>query len=282
MEIYVFGLVDVFLPKNPVRNELYVDEIKRLEPSTEDVQRIYFIRHGQSILNIPDEKGVLYTQGKSHEVPLTKKGMEQAENLRRRLEDKIDLSQIEIVSSTALRAQQTASIFLKGSKLDSLRTFEGLCELGSGKWEGKPKDESYLRDFKTWQNLSAKDKYFAPKVSTGESYDEVARRAMSDLSFISHTFKHKTIFVFSHNMAMNALAIRWSNTPLSEKPGEDLPDLNLDNCDLLMVELRKGDPVENARVKGVIHSKEGVATLGVRRFWGLFWPVFAIPSKSKL
>jgi len=230
-----------------------LDSVEQLEGSTEDIQRIYFIRHGQSKLNLPDANGVYYTQGQSNHVPLTELGLEQARELESKLAPKMKELDLAILTSTALRTQQTATVFLKHSK-NPISSFAGLCELGSGPWEGKPKDGAYKREFRKWEVLSAKDKFSAPKVSQGESYDQVARRAMADLSKVLPSLKGKTIFVFSHFMTINALAIQWAQPMLSEAPGTDLPDVSLKNCDILMVELAAGDPIEKAQVKAKFSS----------------------------
>lgn len=231
-----------------------LDSVEQLEGSTEEIQRIYFIRHGQSTLNLPDANGVYYTQGQSNHVSLTELGLAQAKELERKLAPKMKGLDLTLLTSTALRTQQTASVFSKHSKAP-ISSFTGLCELGSGPWEGRPKDEAYKKEFRKWEVLSAKDKFVAPKVGQGESYDQVARRAMADLSQVLPSLKGKTVFVFSHFMTINALAMQWAKPTLSEEPGTDLPDIPLKNCDIVMVELRTGDPIEKARVKAQFSSR---------------------------
>lgn len=253
----MFGSTDISLDKNLSAQEWVVscklDDLEELEASTDNVKRLYFIRHGQSVLNLPNEEGVFVTQGRSNEVPLTEKGIEQARILKSKLHRKIDISRVEIVASLARRAQQTASAFLKSG---AMRNLEGLCELSAGVWEGKLKDAAYHRELSKWQALSAKEKWTVPKVSTGESYSQVADRAMADLAKLvaDPSLKGKTIFVFTHNMTMNSLAIRWSNEPLPEEAGTNLPYFHFDNCDIMMVELQSEESIEHARVKRIIHS----------------------------
>jgi broad specificity phosphatase PhoE len=230
-----------------------LDSVEELEGSTEEIQRIYFIRHGQSTLNLPDANGVYYTQGQSIPAPLTELGLEQAKELEGKLARKIQGLDLAILTSTAVRAQQTASVFLNHTR-DPITSFAGLCEMGSGPWEGKMKDAAYQKELRKWEELSAKEKLSAPKVSQGETYDQVARRAMADLSKALPSLKGKTLFVFSHYMTIHSLAIQWAHPTLSEEPGTDLPDLSLKNCDILMVELNKGDPIEKARVKAKFSS----------------------------
>lgn len=224
-----------------------------LKGSDGEVRRIYLIRHGQSQLNLPID-GVKYVQGTSLNVPLTQVGEEQAKALLTKLAPRIKELDVEIVSSTALRAQQTADVFAKYLNRP-LTSYAGLCELGSGPWEGKPKNQAYDAAHKKWKEMSAQEKFYAPKVEGGETPEQVTQRSMADLSkAVSAAAEGKTLLVFSHDMTMNLIAFKLSKTPFSDQLGTELPYLDIGNCDLLMLEIPKGKGLEDAQVKALIHS----------------------------
>lgn len=209
-------------------------------------QYLYVIRHGESTSNVPDpDTGILLTSGKSLSVELTEKGKDQARRLGAILASKIkEGSKLVICSSTARRAQQTAhEIFTALSPKNECildLNYEGLCELGQGKWEGLPKDHEYKNDLKKWDQKSAHEKMTTPKLSTGESHQEVAERFRRDLDVIVQKYQGKMIFIVSHHTAINAMILDINKPTLSHEPGSKLPGVSLENCDMVQVRLAAG------------------------------------------
>src|SRR5437016_1416429 len=77
-------------------------EAEPLPNPSSEVQHIVLVRHGECLFNIPDEKGIYYTSGKSNHIPLTEKGKKQACQLAQQLRDKIAHGEkVVICSSTA-------------------------------------------------------------------------------------------------------------------------------------------------------------------------------------
>lgn len=231
-----------------------LSEIPQFEMQEPTITRIYLVRHGQSAFNVPDENGVLYTSGKGIDVPLTDIGRQQATRLGGNLIGKLPPTDYIILSSTALRAQDTADLIFNELKpfysIERGDSFEEFCELYKGIWEGKPKDEAHDIVANEWQVLSAKDKFSTPVMSTGESYDEVGLRFLAGLKKVTDLYKDKTIILAAHNAAINALCLHLNGhlDQLSEEPGTPLPVTRLNNSDIIIIEFVDGNPVESAKV----------------------------------
>jgi len=193
-----------------------------------------------------------YTSGRSPQVLLTERGIEQARYLGEALTSKI--RDAVVYTPPAKRAEQTALLILsQENSIEMGGTSEGLYEVGMGIWEGKPKDKLYKDEYQKWKNLPASKKYVTPKVATGESYYEASSRALVNLDAIIEKEKGKTIFIISGENVLNALAMRWTNPQFSKEPGSGLPMLPMDKCDLFMIEIPCGQSIENANLKMLIH-----------------------------
>lgn len=92
-----------------------LDAIEKLDISDSQITRIYFVRHGESVFNVPNINGCKVVSGIGLEVPLTDKGHQQAKLLGEKLVVKLPTNgDYVILSSTAIRAQATAdNIFTK-------------------------------------------------------------------------------------------------------------------------------------------------------------------------
>lgn len=231
-----------------------LQEVDKVIESSEGIQRIVLVRHGECLFNVPDQNGISYVSGNSPSIPLTPKGQAQARELAFRLIEKMDPEEDLIVcSSSALRAHVTAVCLVeelsKHFKCRLGRCYEGLCELGHGNWEGKPKDEKYFQELHKWDRLSAKEKLTTPKMKRGESYKAVIDRALPALQHIVDTHRGKTIFVVTHFMTLNALSLYWSQAApeLSTVPGSKLPQIIFDNCDMLIIEIPEGGSVKEGQ-----------------------------------
>lgn len=226
--------------------EISLKNVEQLEATTQQVTRVYFVRHGESIYNVPDENGIKYITGKSLSIPLTELGKRQATNLGKELAGKFPKNEkLIILSSTAVRAQQTATLIFEELKahyaIEQGDSYENLCELGQGIWESKQKNVEYEVSLEFWNALSAKDKFQAPRMITGESYMEGAARAKKALDAIVESYPDKTILVTCHYGTMNALAHLLRGTDdLSEEPGSPIPCLHFENCDVMLVEYSSG------------------------------------------
>lgn len=244
-----------------------LSQLAQLPISDESMQRLYLVRHGESTANVYfeiDGKEVRYVSGQSTDIPLTEMGKEQILGLARKLTERFPKqARLIITSSSAVRTQQTAKIlFDELSKTHPNVTltediYPGLNERSLGDWEGKLKDENYSNAEKAWRSMPAAEKFLAPEVVGGESYAEVASRALLSLADIyNHYSDHTVIMVTSFN-TINAIALQMNkiNTCLSTLPGTVFPKLTLGNGDLVLLETPKSKGFESAQV--VSHIKHG-------------------------
>lgn len=163
-------------------------DLTELPTSDEAIQRSYLIRHGESTANVyfeVDGKKVRYVSGQSTEIPLTDLGRQQITTLAEKLSRCFPKhAKLVLVSSTAQRTQQTARIlFEELSKTHpnvilASEVYDGLNERHLGAWEGLLKDENYMKAEAPRKKLSGAEKFISPEVSDGESYNQVASRAL--------------------------------------------------------------------------------------------------------
>lgn len=227
----------------PVQVEMVYMLEASLPTTDTSTQYIYFVRHGESEVNAAQPK---VTCGKSLQVKLTEEGIQQAQVLGKLLREKLAGRQVVIVSSTAVRAQQTArELFatMKG-KVDVYYSeddsFEGFCELGQGVWEGVIKNHpQYASELKTWENLAPYDRYIMPKASTCETYEQVGERFLQDLHQVKAAYPEATIIIATHFAAMNAIQMRLNVKDWASEP--KFPEINFHNCDMLLYKCDQND-----------------------------------------
>ncbi len=170
-----------------------VEIISTLPTSTNEISRIYFIHNAESEYSAKDEHGTKFTSGRSPMVSLSERGREQADRLGALLSSRIE--QAIVFIPPAKRAEETASFLLSKSITMGLYC-EGLFEVGMGDWEGKPKDQLYKTEHQKWKSLSAAEKYTTPRVTSGESYQEAAHRAIYELEGIVQENPGKNDFYY--------------------------------------------------------------------------------------
>lgn len=226
-----------------------MDNLSALPTTDLAKRRIYLIRHGDCAQLSQPEIG--------KEPPpfeLTEKGKKQSLEWGLNLISKLKPDdKIVILSSTTFRSQQTANIALnemqkKCSQIIRGKDYQGLCELLRGKWEGKHKDAEFFATVENWNKLPAKEKFAALKYVTGESYQDVAQRAIADLQTISDQYPDHTIFVVTQISTISAIADQFfdRDSGLLETPGSsiDIPDETLKSCEMLLIETPVGASIE--------------------------------------
>ncbi len=172
-----------------------IDELRK--NTNKKITKIIFVRHGQSENNVRninscDEK----------KWPLTNKGIQQAEDLAKKINAKdIDA----IFSSPVLRAKQTALILAKKINKKVI-TDELISEYDFGDWCEIPKDEliktaDYKKHALAKKDLSVKFNY---KFKNGESRADVEKRVLKFLKKINEQYSGKNILIVSHG-GINAL-----------------------------------------------------------------------------
>jgi hypothetical protein len=76
---------------------------------------------------------------------------------------------------------------------------------------------------------------------------------MVELENILQSNAGQTIFIISGENLLNALAIHWMHPVLSKEPGSSLPMLPMEKGDFFLVEVPRGQSMEQAEVKMLFH-----------------------------
>jgi len=145
---------------------------------------LYLIRHGESISAV---KHVIGNLG------LTPLGVTQAEHLRDRLAGTGEIAADVLISSTLLRAKETAEIIAPALGLPILFD-EEVEEMRVGEAEGMT--EAQLRE--AFGIVSAEEDPFRPIAPGGESWVQFMQRMGRALYRITHQYEGKTIVVVCH------------------------------------------------------------------------------------
>ena len=157
---------------------------------------IHFIRHGQSEVNVRVPRLV---GGRCSWAELTPRGIAQARVLGDRLRAEFRPGDL-VVSSTAVRAQQTArhSLDAGGLPVDRTETYPELEELDQGAWTGRLRSEVYTPE--QVAIIEARQWHFRPP--NGESQDDVYRRTLAWLERRVLSSDHEQSWVFCHGLVI--------------------------------------------------------------------------------
>src|SRR3989344_3165567 len=186
------------------------------------ILNFYFFRHAESEYNAEGQK----IGGQSNNLTLSKRGIEQAEALGRRLlQERMVLD--EIYSSTAVRAINTAEIVARliGYPIERIATVPELLELSQGDWEGKVRAEIYTPEVLAEMKRLSWD-FRAPR---GESQRDVEHRVSRWVgnNLIAHQRQDINAGLFGHGHATKCF-LRWvmnSDPSLTYK-------IEIDNCSI--------------------------------------------------
>jgi uncharacterized phosphatase len=178
------------------------------------VKHLYFIRHGESYVNIEDE--FASSVGAKEDKGLTDTGKQQA--LVAAEQAKADGFRCDLlVCSTLLRAKQTAEIMAAhiDYPLDKIRYSDLLIEIQFGELEGRPWNE-YWQAGHTYADLD--------KVKGAESLEMLQQRAEKALEFL-HNLPEDDILIASHSAFGRALKRVIAGLPYNDEfiHGDSLP-----------------------------------------------------------
>ena len=148
---------------------------------------IIFLRHGQAENNT---KRIL--AGRTEGVPLTKIGIEQAEQIGKYLKP-IDISAI--YSSPIERADNTAKIVAESNSID-YKLDERLTELDMGKFTRMPYDEIFAKHGNVFLKFYSND----PIISEHnvETFPHVQKRVMDMLDYIIKKHDQQNVILVTH------------------------------------------------------------------------------------
>ena len=178
------------------------------------MKHLYFVRHGESLINISDLFGT--SLGTKEDMALTALGEEQALAAGKKAAADgfhCDL----IVSSPLLRAKQTAEIIARqiDYPLDRIQYSDLLMEIHFGELEGRPWNE-YWQSGHTYADLD--------KVKGAETIPMLQKRAEKALEFL-RSLPEDDILVASHSAFGRALKRVIAGLPPSDEfvNGTSLP-----------------------------------------------------------
>ena len=180
---------------------------------------IIFLRHGQAENNT---KRIL--AGRTEGVPLTKIGIEQAEQIGKYLKP-IDISAI--YSSPIERADNTAKIVAESNSID-YKLDERLTELDMGKFTRMPYDEIFAKHGNVFLKFYSND----PIISeyNVETFPHVQKRVMDMLDYIIKKHDQQNVILVTHMDPIKSVIAKVMDLkPLS------LFELIIANCSLTII-----------------------------------------------
>jgi broad specificity phosphatase PhoE len=200
-------------------------------PSTADTPlQIWFVRHGQSEINVPGNPRTVPDGGVSY--PLTRKGMEQA----RALAESLHSAPItKIYSSTHLRAIQTADAVAFDHTLPLSLAPEAV-EIDFGMTPRSTQDIGAVYDELTRKWLIEKD--LDARNGTGESFADVQRRFLPFVREIMnrHALDSGIVVIVAHSATLGFMVpVLAGNVPPDFALRHPLP-----NTGIIKTELRDG------------------------------------------
>lgn len=170
------------------------------------VSIMYLVRHGATDANL---RRPYVLQGRGMDLPLNETGRRQAACVQKLLERK---SLAAIYSSPLRRAFDTASAIAEPHRLD-IGVVDALIEADVGKWEGMSWDQIH-RDFPEACANFQRDQSRYPYLG-GESYMDVAERALPSLNQLMDRHAGRTIVAVAHNVVIRACAATLLKMPLT-------------------------------------------------------------------
>jgi alpha-ribazole phosphatase/probable phosphoglycerate mutase len=147
---------------------------------------IYLLRHGQTAYNADGNRYCGHT-----DIPLTEKGLQQAEQVRAQLSD---ITFDGVFSSPLQRAATTAQLASGREVVKDQR----LIEADFGQWEHKTQQEFVAENPTLWNNW-IKDPATARAGGTGETAMEIVTRVDSFFTELQQKHTSGTFLVVAHN-----------------------------------------------------------------------------------
>lgn len=152
---------------------------------------LYIVRHGQTTWNVQKRM-----QGR-FDSPLTKKGVEDAKQLREYL---ATTSFEEVISSPSGRAYTTAKLIRPNET--NMKTDPRLMEIHLGKWQGKTVDEIYHEFPSEYDHYwNAPERYYN---DGGETFTDVITRVEDFLQEIESMDGDRRVLVVTHGVTIMA------------------------------------------------------------------------------
>ncbi|WP_368489122.1 histidine phosphatase family protein [Clostridium sp. BJN0013] len=167
--------------------------------------KLYMVRHGETIWNIERKM-----QGGTKDSPLTKKGIEQANLLKNRMENiNFDI----IYSSPLERAVKTSRIVAAQRNVPIIKD-DRLMEIDIGEWGGLTKEQAREKNPEQLNNFWTNPKMYVP--DTGESFIQVKIRVVSLIKEIINKHEGKNVLIVTHTVVLRIMMAYFENRPLDK------------------------------------------------------------------
>jgi broad specificity phosphatase PhoE len=176
---------------------------------------LFLVRHGATDANL---QRPYVLQGRGMDLPLNETGQRQAQCVRKLFEG---MAVTAIYSSPLRRAFDTARAIAEPHRLEVVK-IDNLIEADVGKWEGMAWEQirlEYPQAYADFQRDQSEFPYLG-----GESYPDVAVRALPVLTELLEKHAGRSIVAVAHNVVIRACAATLLGVPLSRAK-----DLNQNN-----------------------------------------------------
>ena len=178
--------------------------------------KIYYVRHGQTDLNLAKKM-----QGGGTEKELNETGVSQAYNTKKELENvKYDL----VICSPMKRAKQTAEIINEGRDIPII-TDERIRERKLGDYEGRDvteEMENNIWDYKLNYNIS-----------NGENLHDFEKRIDEFFDDIKEKYHDKSVLIVAHGGIAKVIKAHLYGMPESQ----NLAEISMNNCEIIETEI---------------------------------------------
>lgn len=234
-----------------------------LEPDMD----LYLIRHAESELNI-DRR---FIGGRSQWCELSARGKQQSIALGEWLKAN-DFHFDRVISSSAIRAQQTARWALQGLyPLEKIEVATELIEINMGDFEGQPRQDTYTPEIVAAIQADPWD-YVHPN---GESQHDVANRMIAwiDAHVVArHQGTQDAIAIVSHGLSIRCLL-----SELFDWPREGVLEVPVRNTSLTHLRFLEGKGWELVSQDRLEHLESA----GLGALDGIVRPTEVITAESK-
>lgn len=178
--------------------------------------KIYYVRHGQTDLNLAKKM-----QGGGTEKELNETGVSQAYNTKKELEKvKYDL----VICSPMKRAKQTAEIINEGRDIPII-TDERIRERKLGDYEGRDvteEMENNIWDYKLNYNIP-----------NGENLHDFEKRIDEFFDDIKEKYHDKSVLIVAHGGIAKVIKAHLYGMPESQ----NLAEISMNNCEIIETEI---------------------------------------------
>jgi broad specificity phosphatase PhoE len=202
---------------------------------------LYLVRHGATDANL---RKPYVLQGRGMDLPLNETGRKQALCVQKLFERK---SLAAVYSSSLRRAFDTARAVAEPHRLD-VGVVDDLIEADVGKWEGMSWDQ-IRRDFPEACEDFQRDQSRYPYLG-GESYLDVANRAVPALTQLMDRHPGRTIVAVAHNVVIRACAATLLKMPLTHAK-----DIQQNNGGVSLLR-RENDRLDLITLNSVFHIED--------------------------